>query len=130
MTVHPYDRIERKPFNCIWEITRACNLRCVHCENRCGPKDDRELSFDALLRVGNALASLGCRTVEITGGEPLLRENWNGLCHHLYGLGMRVALITNGTLLTEGALGRALDAGVALIAISNLFITVPLIEKT
>jgi organic radical activating enzyme len=96
MTIHPYDRTERKPLTCIWEITRACNLRCVHCENRCGPADERKLSFEALLQNADALASLGCRTVDITGGEPLLREHWDRLCRHLHELGINVALITNG----------------------------------
>lgn len=118
MIAHPYDRIERRPWTCIWEITRTCNLRCVHCENRCGPQDERELSLDDLLRVADSLAQLGCKTVDITGGEPLMRTGWERLCNKLCSLGMHVVLITNGTLLDDGMLGRALDAGVGVVAIS------------
>jgi radical SAM protein with 4Fe4S-binding SPASM domain len=115
---HPYDRIERKPSTCIWEITRACNLVCIHCENRCGPRDEGELSLKHLLQIADSLARLGCKTVDITGGEPLLRGDWDILCSKLTSSGIRVALITNGTLLGDEECDRALEAGVEIIAIS------------
>lgn len=68
--------------------------------------------------VAGHLASLGCKVVDVTGGEPLLRKGWDGLCAHIVRLGMRVALVTNGTLLTEEALSRARDAGVQSVAVS------------
>lgn len=118
MIAHPLDRIERKPQTCIWEITGVCNLRCVHCENRCGEKGSNELSLEKMMEVAEDLARLGCRTVDVTGGEPLMRRGWDRLCARITGLGMRIALITNGTLLTDEALDRALESGVGVVAVS------------
>ncbi|MBW2262279.1 MAG: radical SAM protein [Deltaproteobacteria bacterium] len=118
MIAHPFDRVERKPRTCIWEITGACNLRCVHCENNCGERGSRELSLDRMMEVAGDLARLGCRTVDVTGGEPLLMPVWDRLCARIRDLGMQIALITNGTLLTDEVLDRALDSGVGLVAVS------------
>jgi len=118
MTAHPLDLVARRPRTCIWEITGACNLRCVHCENRCGEKGGRELPMDRMQAVAESLARLGCKTVDVTGGEPLMRPGWDGLCRRLADLGMDLALITNGTLLDDEALDRALGSGVGVVAVS------------
>jgi radical SAM protein with 4Fe4S-binding SPASM domain len=118
LTYHPLDCVERRPRTCIWEITGACNLRCVHCENHCGARSPRELDMDAMMSVAASLSRLGCRHVDVTGGEPLLRRGWDALCLKLYELGMRTALITNGTLLDDEALDRALRARVSMVALS------------
>ncbi len=118
MSAHPLDRVDRQPLTCIWEITGACNLHCVHCGNHCGPVGSNELSFDQMVRVADSLARLGCRMVDITGGEPLLHPEWDKLARVLKERGMQTALITNGTLLDEAALDRAVEAGVKVIAIS------------
>ncbi len=118
MSRHPLDRVVREPRTCIWEITRRCNLRCIHCENECGPPSARELSPARIHEVAADLVRLGCRGVHVTGGEPLLHPHWDGVCRDLARLGLRVALITNGTLLDDESLDRALDAGVAAFGIS------------
>jgi organic radical activating enzyme len=112
---HPLDRVAREPHTCIWEITRRCNLRCIHCENQCGEPSTRELSSERLRAVARDLVRLGCQHIDITGGEPLLRPDWDELCRDFTGLGLRIALITNGTLLDQEHLDRALDAGVRAI---------------
>jgi radical SAM protein with 4Fe4S-binding SPASM domain len=118
VSAHPLDRARRVPRTCIWEITGACNLRCVHCENHCGSRSPRELTLEQMEAVARSLAKMGCRTVDVTGGEPLLRRYWNKLCKLVTSLGMKTALITNGTLLDDEALDRAMEAGVGLIAVS------------
>jgi len=110
--------VVREPRTCIWEITRRCNLRCIHCENECGPPSPRELSAEQMRAVARELLRLGCHAVHVTGGEPLLHPGWDGLCRDLARLGLRTALITNGTLLDDEHLARALDAGVAVFGIS------------
>jgi radical SAM protein with 4Fe4S-binding SPASM domain len=115
---HPLDQLERTPHACIWEITRRCNLRCLHCENECGDASSRELSFEKICEVGRELVSLGGRKVDITGGEPLLHPRWEAICHALSGLGLRLSIITNGTLLDADTLARALDSGVVAFGIS------------
>ena len=115
---HPYDAIQRKPIVCIWEITRACNLRCIHCENFGGEPGEAELTFDEMLRVVDGLATLGCRCVDITGGEPLLHPRWDALALALRDRNIRTSLVTNGLLLDDAHLDRAEAAGVEIIAIS------------
>lgn len=118
MRGHPYDKVPRRPVTCVWEITRRCNLRCVHCENLGGPQSPGELSFDEMLSVADSLQRLGCQLVDITGGEPLLHPDWDRLARALAERGMRTALVTNGTLFDESALDRALAAGVEIAAFS------------
>jgi radical SAM protein with 4Fe4S-binding SPASM domain len=115
---HPLDRVAREPRTCILEITRRCNLRCIHCENQCGEVSPRELSTEQIRCVARELVQLGCHDIEITGGEPLLHPEWDDLCRDFAGVGLRPALITNGTLLDQERLARALDAGVAAVGIS------------
>lgn len=118
MTLHPLDRVPREPETCIWELTRRCNLRCIHCENCCGELSARELSDEQIEATARELARLHCRQVHVTGGEPLLHPRWDGLCRMFSGLGLRVSLITNGTLLDDAHLARAIAAGVHAVGIS------------
>jgi len=115
---HPLDLVSRAPRTCVWEITGACNLRCVHCENRSGDAHPRELSLERMLEVAEELRQLGCRMVDLTGGEPLMRRGWQRLARRLRELGLRVALVSNGLLLDDDALSEAVDAGVELFSIS------------
>lgn len=118
MSQHPLDRIPREPHTCIWEITRRCNLRCLHCENECGDPSSRELSLERFSEVGRELVQLGGRKVHVTGGEPLMHPRWDSICRDLAKLGLRLSLISNGTLLDDEKLLLALDAGVVAFGIS------------
>jgi radical SAM protein with 4Fe4S-binding SPASM domain len=115
---HPLDRVPREPLTCIWEITRRCNLRCIHCENHGGEVSARELSCAQIEATAQGLVELGCRIIHVTGGEPLLHPHWERLCRAFTRLGLRVTLITNGALLDQECLARAVDAGVATVGIS------------
>ncbi len=118
MSPHPLDRVPRQPRTCIWELTKRCNLRCIHCENCCGERSSRELSREQIETTAQGLAKLGCQHIHVTGGEPLLHPQWEGLCRLFAGLGLRTSLITNGTLLDDEQLERAVDAGVQAVGIS------------
>ena len=106
-------------------ITDRCNFRCVYCM----PKevfgrdyaflDRRELlSFEELTRVVRVFASLGVRTVRLTGGEPLVRRDVEGLVAQLAAIpGLELALTTNGALLPQKAQALA-DAGLTRVTVS------------
>ena len=115
---HPLHRLAREPRQCIWELTLACNLTCRHCNNHAKRASPEELSYQEQLGVARELHTLGCRTVDVTGGEPLLAPRWDALCAELSKLGMHVALVTNGTLLDDEAMARAVDAGVRKVGVS------------
>lgn len=116
--VHPLQRVAREPRTCIWEITAACNLRCVHCDNHASRPSPRELTLPRLLEVAIELEHLGCRLVDVTGGEPLMRAEWYELCRALTSRGMDVVLVTNGTLVDDETVERAVLARISMVGVS------------
>ena len=86
------------------ELTERCNNHCIHCFINRPAADttakEKELSTDALKKILEQAASLGCLTVRFTGGEPLLREDFADLYLFARRLGLKVILFTNATLIT------------------------------
>jgi radical SAM protein with 4Fe4S-binding SPASM domain len=86
------------------ELTERCNNDCIHCcINR--PVEDREarareLSTAEVENILGEAAGLGCLTVRFTGGEPLLRADFEELYLCARRLGMKVLLFTNARLIT------------------------------
>lgn len=91
------------PHTVVWEITLACNMRCIHCGSSAGPLRKRgdELSTEEALDVINQLKEIGTRRVVISGGEPFLRKDWDVLAKEVARLGMTPSFISNGFLLDE-----------------------------
>lgn len=108
----------RAPRTAIWEITSACNLRCIHCEAEAGTRRADELTTEEALSLCDALAAAGCKTCNVSGGEPLLRADWPLLCERLTERGVQVTLISNGSLLTEEAIATARRVGVRACSVS------------
>jgi radical SAM protein with 4Fe4S-binding SPASM domain len=84
------------------ELTERCNNNCIHCSINL-PADDltakkRELSTEEVKGILEEAASLGCLTVRLTGGEPLLREDFEEIYLFARKLGLKVSLFTNATL--------------------------------
>jgi radical SAM protein with 4Fe4S-binding SPASM domain len=101
------------------ELTERCNNNCVHCCINL-PADDpiaknREISTGAAKAILAEAASLGCLTVRFTGGEPLLRDDFEDLYLYARKLGLKVLLFTNATLLTP--------------PLAELFSRIPPLEK-
>jgi radical SAM protein with 4Fe4S-binding SPASM domain len=108
----------RTPHTCFFEITEACNLRCVHCWNVGGERSTDELSTDEALDAADQLAAAGCREVRLTGGEPLLRGDWPAIAKRFAAHGIEVWLITNGTLVDDRAVAAMRESGVSRVAVS------------
>jgi len=87
------------PRFCVWELTLACNMRCLHCGSRAGSSRALELTLDEALRVADELAALGTQRLTLSGGELLLRDDWHLVAEHLIRKGVRVGIITNGFLI-------------------------------
>lgn len=86
------------------ELTERCNNRCIHCCINL-PEDDasaraKELTASEIERILKEAAQLGCLQVRFTGGEPLLREDFEELYILTRRLGMKVLLFTNARLIT------------------------------
>jgi radical SAM protein with 4Fe4S-binding SPASM domain len=103
---------------CVWELTLRCNAACVHCGSDAGAARPDELSAREALSVCDELAGLGAKEVTLSGGEPLLRDDWSAIASRLTGRGVRVDLITNGLLLDRDAARRIRDAGAVSASIS------------
>jgi cyclic pyranopterin phosphate synthase len=94
-------------------VTDRCNLRCVYCMPEAGlpwiAKGDI-LSYEEIARVVRAAASIGVRSIRLTGGEPLIRTDLERLVAMIAAVpGIEdIALSTNGLLLADQA--RALCA--------------------
>ncbi|MBM4459728.1 MAG: radical SAM protein [Chloroflexi bacterium] len=111
----PYDallgrlRREHVPFTVLWELTHACNLRCVMCYNV--PQPEPELTTAERLDVLEQLAAAGTLRLTLTGGEPLMRRDFFAIATRARKLGCALDLKTNATLITPAIADRiaALD---------------------
>lgn len=98
-----------------WELTRACNMKCAHCYNRPGTVRAHELSTEEALQTAAFLASLGCQSVSLSGGEPTLRKDWPQIARALSSGGVMVQLLSNGLTMDREQARAAREAGVAAV---------------
>jgi len=91
---------EKGVFHCLINITNRCNAKCKFCFR--GNQDKTlELSTDKWKETLLELKSLFCYGLQISGGEPLIREDSLEIIKFARKHGFSVVLTTNGTLLTE-----------------------------
>jgi radical SAM protein with 4Fe4S-binding SPASM domain len=114
----PKSAAERRPI-VVWNVTRTCNLRCVHCySDSFAQKYPGELTHDEALRVIDDLAAFRVPAVLFSGGEPLTRPDLFELMGYAVGKGLRLTLSTNGTLLDEAAAKKLKELGTTYVGIS------------
>lgn len=99
---------QRVPLSGSLDLTHRCNLRCVHCylgDQRSIRKDSKaELSTAQWMSIMDDLREAGCLHLLITGGEPLLRRDFEEIYRHAKSNGFLVTVFTNGTLVTDSIL--------------------------
>jgi Fe-coproporphyrin III synthase len=109
---------DKKPV-VVWNVTRACNLHCVHCYARADERvHEKELSHEESLAVLDDLADFGVPVVLFSGGEPLMRPDLVELAHYAVGKGMRAVISTNGTLIDKETAERLWDVGLSYVGVS------------
>ena len=110
--------VDKKPV-VVWNTTRACNLRCVHCYAQAkasgGPD---ELTTEQGLALIDDLADFGAPVMLFSGGEPLMRPDLTQLIRHTSDKGMRAVISTNGTLITPAKATELKDLGLSYVGIS------------
>ncbi len=103
----------------VWNCTRQCNLSCIHCY---ASADNRKSPEEMDTRAGKAfihdLAEFGVPVVLFSGGEPLMRRDFFELADYARQQGLRIALSTNGTLITKEVAGIIANVGFAEVGIS------------
>lgn len=108
----------RKPV-VVWNITRTCNLHCIHCysssENK---KYAGELTTDEAKKVIDNLTQFKVPSILFSGGEPLVRPDIFELAKYAKAKGLSITLSTNGTLITKEIAQKIKDIGFAYVGIS------------
>ncbi|HOP36398.1 MAG TPA: radical SAM protein, partial [Syntrophales bacterium] len=109
---------DKKPV-VVWNMTRRCNLRCVHCYASAKDLDyGNELSTDEGKALISDLAAYGCPVILLSGGEPLARKDLAELARFAVGQGLRVVISTNGTLITKEKASEFRKIGLSYVGVS------------
>ena len=103
----------------VWNITRRCNLKCVHCyahakdlsfKNELSTKEGKVLLDD--------LSQFGVPVILFSGGEPTIRKDLPELAAYAISKGMRAVISTNGTLISQKMACILKDIGLSYVGIS------------
>ncbi len=114
-----YERREAPRPVVVWNCTRQCNLTCLHCYASAGKRGSPgEMDTASGRAFIHDLADFGVPVILFSGGEPLMRKDLFPLARLARERGLRVALSTNGTLITEREAREIQDIGFAEVGIS------------
>ena len=103
----------------VWNVTRRCNLKCVHCYAQA-----KDISFNNELTTGEGkrliddLAGFGAPVLLLSGGEPMVRPDLAELAGYAVQKGMRAVISTNGTLITREKARILKEIGLSYVGIS------------
>jgi len=113
------ETLNPKPRLIFWEVTKGCNLRCIHCRATATElSSTNDLPTTKALNLIKQVSQSFLPILVLSGGEPLFRHDIFDLASYATSLGIRVALATNGTLVTKQIAGKILESGVRRVSIS------------
>ena len=103
----------------VWNVTRRCNLKCVHCYAHAkNIPFDNELTTEQGKELIDDLAAFGSPVMLFSGGEPLVRKDLPELAAYAVEKGMRAVISTNGTLITPKMARTLKEIGLSYVGIS------------
>ncbi len=109
---------DKKPV-VVWNMTRRCNLKCVHCYAHALEEEGKDdISTEQAKTMISDLAQYGAPVMLFSGGEPLVRKDLIELAHYATGQGMRAVISTNGTLITKQKAKELKEVGLSYVGIS------------
>lgn len=110
----------KDPFIVIWELTRACQLKCLHCRADAQyTRDPRELTFEEGKNLINQIYEMNNPLLVFTGGDPLMREDIFEITKYAVGKGVRVSMTPSATQnVTKEAIQKAKEVGLSRWAFS------------
>ena len=115
----PHPAGENKARLVFWEVTKGCNLRCIHCRATATElSSPTDLPTGTALKIIDQISAAANPILVLSGGEPLYRSDIFQLARYATDKGLRVALATNGTLVTKDVARMIVDAGVRRVSIS------------
>jgi 12,18-didecarboxysiroheme deacetylase len=116
---------DKKPV-VVWNMTRRCNLRCIHCYSNSADIDyPDELTTEEGKKLIDDLAKFGSPVILFSGGEPLIRKDLLELAQYATDKGMRTVISTNGTLIT-----KEIAAKLQKVRLSYVGVSLDGLEKT
>lgn len=99
-------------------VTKACNLRCLHCHVSAKEAMSDELSLREAIMAIEEMKSLGTQALVFSGGEPLLRKDFVlNLAEYCVNKGIIPAILTNGLLLNNKVALELKDAGIKAVGL-------------
>ncbi len=102
-----------------WEITKKCNLKCIHC--RADSKYNNfkdELSTEECFKILDNISSFSNPIIILTGGEPLFRKDIYKIIQYGKKIGLKIALATCGYLLDKKTALKLKKSGIERISLS------------
>ena len=109
---------DKKPV-VVWNMTRQCNLKCVHCYAQAkATPNDNELSTAEGKNLIDDLSEFGAPVILFSGGEPVMRPDLPELAQYAISRGMRAVISSNGTLITKEKARIFKDIGLSYVGIS------------
>ena len=109
---------DKKPV-IVWNMTKRCNLKCVHCYAQARDTDGTdEINTLQGKAIIDDLAQYGAPVMLFSGGEPLVRSDLTELASHAVSKGMRAVISTNGTLITKAKARELKGVGLSYVGIS------------
>lgn len=103
----------------LWDITRRCNLSCIHCYNSGGLSAEQELeiipNYKAII---DRVVEAGINHIHLLGGEPLLVKGLLDLLHYASIRDVLISINTNGTLLTKKFINELIESNVSQLTFS------------
>lgn len=98
-------RLQRVPLSGSIDLTHRCNLDCLHCYH--GPQvaqrrsSKPEMTTAQVISILDQITAAGCLRLLLTGGDPLLRTDFQTVYRHAAAGGLLLSVFTNGTLVTD-----------------------------
>jgi 12,18-didecarboxysiroheme deacetylase len=109
---------DKKPV-VVWNMTRRCNLKCVHCYAQAKDIEfENELSTEEGKALIDDLAQFGSPVILFSGGEPTMRKDLPELAAYAREKGMRAVISTNGTLIDKDLAKKLKDVGLSYVGVS------------
>ncbi|MBV8216661.1 MAG: GDL motif peptide-associated radical SAM/SPASM maturase [Verrucomicrobia bacterium] len=112
------DERSRVPVHVVWELTLACDLKCLHCGSRAGRRRASELGLQECLEVVDSFARLGTREVSLIGGEAYLRRDLPEIVRAIRSHGIYCGIQTGGRHFTPELMERVTEAGLNGLGVS------------
>ncbi len=103
-----------------WEVTRRCNLKCVHCRSSSEAEVEGhpDFSLEDGKRVIDDIASYASPVLVLSGGEPLVRKDVFELAQYGTDKGLRMCMATNGALVDEDVCKKMKETGIKMVSMS------------